>query len=805
MRNLQKDKLELGKKAGADRDSKVKSKEVTQTKNSKLKLESKDNTLQATDEKEKKHSKSKNSKFRLDKNDTPTQAKVDVDKGESVKTKKSKLRIDRNETEDTVITPKNKEISKTKKSRLRLDNKDNQIQSIDVKAKDYTTIKQSRLKLDKTDSLDKGINKNFSKRKQYKSIRLYKSYSINKVEQTYSSDTNTTIKFTKNPKTQKLYEKHLSKSLRLTSSQKIEEAPKMQLSEKSQIAIRLYNEMNPEYSKTQLQKYNIDFNKRSYVYNYNRENFDTNFKRASYKKYAELTNYNKDFKRANYNNDFKQKSYTKDTKQNNSEKAFKRESYSNDSKRINFKKKFKRKNFKEKSKRSNFNLKSVIKNYRINKKNKKLKFENNNSNVDTKEEKEKLKKIRKKKQKANIKRRYAVAFREALEIIEKNSNKNSTTSDDLQSATKRVGKFIGKGFMAIVKSLMPLALLFLIKIVVVNAVILLLMAVVQGPVASFIGSSYTAEEEDLLTVESTYCEMEDGLREEIANIEDDYPDYDYYEYIIDDIGHDPYDLASYLTALLLAYTTQDAGPELLRLFELMYVLEFEEIEGEKFVPDLDSDGEQIYDSNDEPQGQNVPTLTLVVTLTTTSIEDIALFLMTEDEFEMFELLLETKGNSDDIFGGNSEDAIMSVMSVATSEKPTTVTTHHMITDSQFAKTLSIGEQFIGQPYVWGGSSPSTGFDCSGFISYILNESGVASFPRTTAQGLYNMSTPIPNGQQQAGDLVFFQGTYNTPNTVTHVGYYVGNGIMLHCGNPIGYVDINSSAYAKNFYAFGRIN
>ena len=125
-----------------------------------------------------------------------------------------------------------------------------------------------------------------------------------------------------------------------------------------------------------------------------------------------------------------------------------------------------------------------------------------------------------------------------------------------------------------------------------------------------------------------------------------------------------------------------------------------------------------------------------------------------------------------------------------------------LSDEKFATLLTEAEKYLGYPYVWGGSNPSTSFDCSGFVSYVLTNSGLVNTGRLGAQGLYNVCTPVSNSDAQPGDLVFFVGTYDTPG-VSHVGIYVGDGVMLHCGDPIQYSSINTSYWQSHFYAFGR--
>ena len=125
-------------------------------------------------------------------------------------------------------------------------------------------------------------------------------------------------------------------------------------------------------------------------------------------------------------------------------------------------------------------------------------------------------------------------------------------------------------------------------------------------------------------------------------------------------------------------------------------------------------------------------------------------------------------------------------------------------DATFAKLINEAEKYLGYPYVFGGSSPSTSFDCSGFVCWVYTHSGVHNLPRTTAQGIYNQCTRVSASEAKPGDLVFFQGTYNAGETVTHIGIYVGQNRMLHCGSPIQYTSIDTSYWRSHFYSYGRL-
>ncbi len=289
----------------------------------------------------------------------------------------------------------------------------------------------------------------------------------------------------------------------------------------------------------------------------------------------------------------------------------------------------------------------------------------------------------------------------------------------------------------------------------------------QGVTNSVVSSSYLSEESDMLEVEANYKAKETALATEIANIETTYPDYDDYIYYLSEIGHDPHDLAALLTALYMIYTPDMVADMLDVIFEKQYTLTME----------VNSDN------------------ALVVTLTNTPISTIAREILTDDEYEHFLILQDTLGNNPDLFG----DYAGSTGSYLDYEIPS-----HHLSDDKFAAMIAEAEKYLGYPYVWGGSTPSTSFDCSGFVCWVLNASGVMDIGRTTAQGIFNQMITIPASERQAGDIIFFTGTYDSVGAVSHVGIYVGDGMMIHCGNPISYVSVDSGYWTNYFYAYGRI-
>lgn len=321
-----------------------------------------------------------------------------------------------------------------------------------------------------------------------------------------------------------------------------------------------------------------------------------------------------------------------------------------------------------------------------------------------------------------------------------------------------------------------------------------------------LGTSYTAEEADLTGVESDYTALETALRNQIDSIETTHPGYDEYRYNLAEIGHNPYELASYLTVLFEDYTRAEVQSILQDIFSSQYTLTLtEEIEvrtrtetrtGTTSYTDPET-GETIEEEYEYEVEVEYNYYILNVTLTNTGIGAVVRSSgLTDDQLQRYEVLLETRGNRDDLFG----DVSFAI--------PGEYTDYDIpgeaLTDTRFANMIREAEKYLGYPYVWGGSSPSTSFDCSGFVSWVINNCDNGwSVGRLTANGLMGVCDIIPASAAQPGDLIFFQGTYNTSGA-SHVGIYVGNGMMIHCGNPISYASIESSYWQQHFYCYGRI-
>ena len=400
-------------------------------------------------------------------------------------------------------------------------------------------------------------------------------------------------------------------------------------------------------------------------------------------------------------------------------------------------------------------------------------------------------------QKQQIKRQYAKDLRAAQKAgktagktagAAKNTRK---TAQKAGEATKKTTDFIARHW----KGILTVGV-FLLLIVMIFTGLSSCAAIIQGGVSSIVGTSYTAEDEAIRQVEADYKELESGLREEIADIETDYPDYDEYQYHLDEIGHNPFALASYLTAKLYDYTREEAQAEIQALFEKQYTLTLREEIQTRYRTETTTDPETGETTTKEiPYDYYI----LHVTLTNKNIEALAGELLTPEQKEMFDIYMETKGNKPDVFGDDYATGTPGSGEYTDYEIPP-----EALSDERFAAMIAEAEKYLGYPYVWGGSSPSTSFDCSGFVCWVINQSGVGSVGRTTAQGIFNHTTPIAPSEAKPGDIIFFTGTYDSGSAVSHVGIYAGNGMMIHCGNPISYASVNTPYWQSHFYSYGRL-
>ena len=321
-------------------------------------------------------------------------------------------------------------------------------------------------------------------------------------------------------------------------------------------------------------------------------------------------------------------------------------------------------------------------------------------------------------------------------------------------------------------------------------------------------TSYTAEDEDLKGVETDYTKLEDKLRKQIDRIETDHPGYDEYRYNLAEIGHNPYELASLLTVEFENYTRSQVQARLQSIFEAQYELKLEEkVEirtrketrvGYRYNPITGTGHTYTYQVTVQYEYK-----ILNVTLLNRGVDYVARNSgLTEDQLQRYEVTLECRGNRDDLFAGiafATPDGAGSSGEYQDYDIP-----GEALTDEKFRKMITEAEKYLGYPYVWGGSSPSTSFDCSGFVSWVINHCGNGwNVGRQTANGLMGKCDIIPKSEAKPGDLIFFQKTYNTSGA-SHVGIYVGNGMMIHCGNPISYASIETNYWRQHYYCMGRI-
>ena len=404
-------------------------------------------------------------------------------------------------------------------------------------------------------------------------------------------------------------------------------------------------------------------------------------------------------------------------------------------------------------------------------------------------------------QKQRIKRQYAKEYRKAQKAGSKGSAAAKKAKDAVSSTGQAVITAIKnhKGGLVVIGALVLLVIMLFSSLSSCSVMM-------EGAMGSILGTSYTSEDPDILQTESNYTALESGLRNELANIENTYSGYDEYRYDVDNIGHNPNELISYLTAKFDAFTPEQVQTELEAIFEKQYSLttraeteiryrtetrtgtttSTDPVTGETTTEEYTYEVEVPYEYH-----------ILYVTLRNKGFGTAAVEGLTEEQKERYAATLSMKGNKPYLFGN---DIYANESAGEDYDIP-----GEALADPDFAALITEAEKYLGFPYVWGGSSPSTSFDCSGFVCYVFSNSGVHNLPRTTAQGIYNQCAHIAPSEAKPGDIIFFTGTYDSPGPVSHVGIYVGNNMMIHCGSPIQYVRTDSSYWTQHFYAFGRLN
>ena len=399
-------------------------------------------------------------------------------------------------------------------------------------------------------------------------------------------------------------------------------------------------------------------------------------------------------------------------------------------------------------------------------------------------------------QKQKIKRDYARAARAAGQTAQGAAGAATKTAQASAAAAKKAAQKSEKAASFVARHWKGALL-----IGGVGLLLLMIMGGLQSCTAMFgstgtglAATSYLSEDADMLGAEAAYADLEADLQHELDNYESLHPGYDEYRYDLDEIGHDPYVLTSILSALHEGvYTLGDVQGDLAMLFEKQYTLT------QTIETEIRYRTETRTDSEGNEYEVEVPYTYYIcnVTLTNNDLSHLPVYIMDEEQLSLYAAYMQTLGNRPDLFPNSSYPHASTVKEPTYYEIPP-----EALEDETFAAMIAEADKYVGYPYVWGGSSPSTSFDCSGFISWVLNHSGW-SVGRQTAQGLYNICTPVTAGQAKPGDLVFFVGTYDTPG-VSHVGLYVGNSVMLHCGDPISYTNLNSSYWQSHLYCYGRL-
>ena len=400
-------------------------------------------------------------------------------------------------------------------------------------------------------------------------------------------------------------------------------------------------------------------------------------------------------------------------------------------------------------------------------------------------------------QKQQIKRQYAKAVRTGgAKSARKAAENTRKAAKKTAKATKKTAAFVGRHWKAFL-----IAGCALLLFIMISAGISSCSSLFSGGITSVISTSYVSEDADMLGAEADYAALEAELQSRIDNIERDHPGYDEYRYDLDNIEHDPYVLTSILTALHLEYTRAEVQSTLAMLFERQYTLTLTEETEVRYRTERRTGSYTDADGNTQTYTYTVEVpynyYILNVKLENFNLSHLPVYIMTEEQLSMYAVYMSTLGNRPDLFPHSAYPNASTLREPTYYEIPP-----EALEDETFAAIIAEAEKYLGYPYVWGGSNPNTSFDCSGYVSWVINHSGW-NVGRLGAQGLCNICTPVTGTQARPGDLIFFKGTYDTPG-VSHVGIYVGNGMMIHCGNPISYANVNTTYWKNHFYAYGRL-
>ena len=396
-------------------------------------------------------------------------------------------------------------------------------------------------------------------------------------------------------------------------------------------------------------------------------------------------------------------------------------------------------------------------------------------------------------QKQAIKKQYAAAkHNQAAQTTAKAAENTAKAAKKAAEKAEKAGKYVWehrRGFAIAAAILLMLA--FLLNGLSSCSVLM------DGVGSGIAASTYPSQDADMLGAEAQYCAMEAELQRYLDTYESTH-DYDEYHFDLDTIEHDPYVLISMITALHQGeWTLDEVQGTLQMLFDRQYILTEDVVVETRYRTETDTwtdaDGNTHTDTYQVPYDYYICT----VTLENFNLSHVPVYIMSEEQLGMYATYMATLGNRPDLFPGSGYIGKYVEGSYTDYDIPP-----EALDDEVFAAIIKEAEKYLGYPYVWGGSSPSTSFDCSGFVSWVINHSGW-DVGRLGAQGLCNICTPVSSANVKPGDLVFFTGTYDTPG-VSHVGIYVGNNMMIHCGDPISYANLNSSYWQSHFYRYGRL-
>ena len=396
-------------------------------------------------------------------------------------------------------------------------------------------------------------------------------------------------------------------------------------------------------------------------------------------------------------------------------------------------------------------------------------------------------------QKQAIKKQYAAAkHNQAAQTTVKAAENTAKAAKKAAEKAEKAGKYVWehrRGFAIAAAILLMLA--FLLNGLSSCSVIM------DGVGSGIAASTYPSQDADMLGAEAQYCSMEAELQHYLDTYESTH-DYDEYHFDLDTIEHDPYVLISMITALHQGeWTLDEVQGTLQMLFDRQYILTEDVVVETRYRTETDTwtdaDGNTHTDTYQVPYDYYICT----ITLENFNLSHVPVYIMSEEQLGMYATYMATLGNCPDLFPGSGYIGKYVEGSYTDYDIPP-----EALDDEVFAAIIKEAEKYLGYPYVWGGSSPSTSFDCSGFVSWVINHSGW-DVGRLGAQGLCNICTPVSSANVKPGDLVFFTGTYDTPG-VSHVGIYVGNNMMIHCGDPISYANLNSSYWQSHFYRYGRL-